>query len=201
MARLLKPAAAAKFAAREVTQLGLATLAAASLVALVATQATAQKNADESPDMVIEAIDICGMILTDVTAAEAELANLGWFVEDSYSISPFSWEISASKIYDDGADAYVFAVIESYPSAEIGYCSFDLQLIAEPVDFDVVVDTYDVVGEVRHDDVGAYGTWESVDDDAVYFVLGTYEDGADYFFVQMTRLGEGTSAGIGGGGK
>ena len=136
------------------------------------------------------------MIVNDVNTAEAELIGLGWIIEDSYSKGPFVWELDASKIYDDGTDVFLFALIESYPSGEIGYCSFDAQYVPVIQGLESIADLYGVSGIVEYVDGGAYGAWENMADDGVYFLLAEMID--DYFFLQMTRFSELGAPAVGG---
>lgn len=181
--------AAAKASARDIIPYALAALAAAFLIAIAATQASAQKGSDGSY-LVVDGLDTCGEIVDNPAGAEGLLTDAGWFVEDIFQNGPFVLEISASKIYDDGSDAYIFALIESYPSADLGYCSFDVQAVGGTVDLAIVDETYDTVGMIEPGEFGIHGTWEAATDDAIYLVLSNYEEDSAYLFVQMTKVGD-----------
>lgn len=178
MARLTKQPAANATTTRNLLQISLAAFAGVMLIALLATQATAQKRTPGSTSLIEDGIDLCAII------------------EDSYSKGPFVWELDASKIYDDGTDVFLFALIESYPSGEIGYCSFDAQYVPVIQGLESIADLYGVSGIVEYVDGGAYGAWENMADDGVYFLLAEIID--DYFFLQMTRFSELGAPAVGG---
>lgn len=163
------------------------------LSAFLVTQAAAQK--DPGPDgdaanIASEALDYCAWIAEDSLAAEDGLTADGWTIDYSESSGPFVWEISASKIYPDGTDAYIFALIESYPTGQITYCSYDAGAIAVPPDLYAFGELFDVEGVVEDFGDGVvYGTWEDIYDDVLYFVLASTD--VDYFFVQMTVISAG----------
>ena len=177
----------------------LAGLVALALTSIMTNQAQAQKGATSS-ELVAEALEICGTIVTDVDDAEAELADTGWFIEYAEANGPFVWELSASKIYDDGTDVYIFALIEVYPTGLIGYCSFDAQAVPVSLDFEAVAEEYDVPGMIKYTDIGIYGAWEEVGDGGVYYVLANQDIADNYFFLQMTFVSQSDGA-IGDGAK
>jgi hypothetical protein len=141
-------------------------------------------------DIASEALDYCAWIAEDSVAAEEGLAEDGWVVDYSESSGPFVWEINASKIYPDGTDAYIFALIESYPTGQVTYCSYDATAIPVLPDLYAFGELFDVEGVVE--DLGdgvVYGTWEDIYDDIFYFVLANTD--IDYFFTQMTIISAG----------
>ena len=158
---------------------------------LAASPAFAQQKGGASVgDLIIEGIDLCGLLVDDVPDVEEQLEGEGWVIEDVYQNGDFVLDRSASKIYDDGTDAYVFATLETYPGSSIGYCSFDVQFLQAPQDLAIVLETYDAIGEVSIDEFGyVHGTWQSIENDSYYLVLAHYEDENDYLFLQMTRVG------------
>ena len=91
---------------------------------------------------------------------------------------------------------FLFALIESYPSGEIGYCSFDAQYVPVIQGLESIADLYGVSGIVEYVDGGAYGAWENMADDGVYFLLAEMID--DHFFLQMTRFSELGAPAVGG---
>jgi len=190
MARQNRTTVAAKATARDILPYAATALAGAILVAVAATTADAQQKGSDASYLVVDGLDTCGALVDDGTGAEDILIDDGWFIEDVYQNGPFITEISASKIFDDGSDAYVFALIETYPSAQIGYCSFDVQAVGGTVDLGIVEETYDTVGTVEPGEFGVHGSWEAASDDAIYLVLANYEDESDYLFVQMTKVGD-----------
>ena len=177
----------------------LAGLVALALTSIMTNQAQAQKGAT-SPELVAEALEICDTIVTDVDDAEAELADTGWFIEYAEANGPFVWELSASKIYDDGTDVYIFALIEVYPTGLIGYCSFDAQAVPVSLDFKAVAKEYGVPGMIEYTDIGVYCAWEEVGDGGVYYVLANQDIADNYFFLQMTFVSQSDGA-IGDGAK
>ena len=176
----------------------LAGSVAVALAMFAATQAKAQKGAT-STELVFEAVEICGLIINDLDDAEAELAATGWAIDYSQANGPFVWELGASKIYDDGTDVYIFALLETYPTGLIGYCSFDAQVVPNTLDLEAVAAEYEVTGWVEYTDIGAYGTWEEFGDGGVYYVQASQDAADNYFFLQMTFVTE--AAGTTGGGK
>jgi hypothetical protein len=176
----------------------LTAIAALLVPALVAAPASAQKGA-ASTELAIDAVERCATIANGtVEEAEAELVDLGWTIEYSDSAGPFVWEISASKVFADGADVYLFALIELYPTGFIVFCTYDAQPVPGAVDLNAITDAYDVVGTIEQTDAGAYGAWEEIGDGGVYYVLAEQNTADAYFFFQMTFFvlpGEGTAGG------
>jgi hypothetical protein len=164
-------------------------LFAVALLASGSIQAYAQKGpaTPAGPtDLVGDAVEFCAMIVNDLEEAEIQLPANGWTVEYSDASGPFVWEISASKIYADGSDAYIFALIETYPAGSIGYCSFDVQAVPNTLDLAAITDEYDVAGTVEQTEDGTYGTWQDVGTDGTYYVLANQDAVDNYFFFQMT---------------
>ena len=192
MASLAKTRAAAA-ALPYPLRIALAGFVAVALAMFAATQAKAQKGAT-STELVFDAVEICGLIISDLDDAEADLAADGWAIDYSQSNGPFVWEVGASKIYDDGTDVYIFALLETYPTGMIGYCSFDAQVVPNTLDLEAVAAEYDVVGMVEYTDIGTYGTWEEFGDGGVYFVQASQDNADNYFFLQMTFVTQATEA-------
>jgi hypothetical protein len=164
-------------------------LFAAALLAFAPSQANAQKGPGtpaEPVDLIGDAVEICAMIVNDLEEAENQLPQDGWTVEYSDANGPFVWEISASKIYTDGSDAYIFALIETYPAGAIAYCSYDAQSVPGTLDLEAVAADYDVQGTVQHNGDGAYGTWQDTGTDGTYYVLASQDAYDNYFYFQMT---------------
>ena len=181
---------AARASVRDILPYAATALAAALVVVFAVSTADAQQKGGDASYLVVDGLDTCGSIVDSGADAEDVLINDGWFVEDIYQNGPFITEISASKVYDDGSDVYIFALIETYPSAEIGYCSFDVQAVPGNVDLAIVEETYETVGMVEPGEFGMHGTWEAATDDAIYLVLVNYEPDSAYLFVQMTKVGD-----------
>lgn len=199
MASLRKIRTAA-LSATDPINVALAATVALAIALGAATQARAQKG-EASTDIVFDAVEICGLIINELETAEADLANDGWAVEYSEANGPFVWEIGASKIYADGSDAYIFALLETYPTGFIGYCSFDVQGVPGTLDLEAVAAEYDVVGTVEYNDIGAFGIWEEFADGGAYYVQARQDSADNYFFLQMTFIGTSDGTGGGGGGK
>lgn len=164
------------------------------LSAFLVTQAAAQKEpgADENTgaNIAADALDYCSWLADDRVAAEGGLAEDGWAVDYSESSGPFVWEINASKIYPDGTDAYIFALIESYPTGRVTYCSYDATGISVPPNLNAFGELFDVAGVVEDFGDGVvYGTWEDIYNDVFYFILANTD--IDYFFAQMTIVSAG----------
>jgi hypothetical protein len=175
----------------------MAGLVAVALAMFAATQAKAQKGAT-STELVFDAVEICVLIVSDLDDAEAELAATGWAIDYSQANGPFVWEFGASKIYDDGTDVYIFALLETYPTGLIGYCSFDAQVVPNTLDLEAVAAEYEVTGVVEYTDIGAYGAWEEFGDGGVYYVQASQDNADNYFFLQMTFVTGATDANGGG---
>jgi hypothetical protein len=190
-----KTTAAAKAERRNLLPYVLTGFVVVLLSAFLVTQAAAQK--DPGPDgnagagdIASEALDYCAWIAEDSLAAEDGLTADGWNIDYSESSGPFVWEINASKIYPNGTDAYIFALVESYPTGQVTYCSYDATGIPVPPDLHAFGELFDVDGIVE--DLGdgvVYGTWEDIYDDVFYFVLANTD--IDYFFAQMTIISAG----------
>ncbi|MHA1559739.1 MAG: hypothetical protein ACTSWI_03595 [Alphaproteobacteria bacterium] len=210
---MVKPntTAAAKAEKRPLFPYALTGLAVILLSAFLITQAAAQKDpapaggGAEAANIAADALDYCAWIAEDSIAAEGGLVEDGWTVDYSESSGPFVWEINTSKIYPDGTDAYIFALIESYPTGQVTYCSYDATGISVLPDLYAFGDIFEVEGVVE--DLGGgvvYGTWEDIYDDVFYFVLANTD--IDYFFAQMTiisagGISDGTPDAAAGGGK
>lgn len=189
--------ATARAAVRDNSTIVLTGFIALMALILAATQAFAQQKgeAQTGGDVLLEGIDLCGLLVDDVPEVEDQFEADGWVIEEVYQNGNFVLDRSMSKIYDDGTDAYIFATLESYPTSSIGYCSFDVQFLQSPQDLGIVLETYDAIGEVTVDEAGyVHGTWQSIEDNAYYLVIAHYEEANDYLFVQMTRVG-GVNAG------
>lgn len=207
MARLTTTTA--KTAKRNLLPYAMTGMAVVLLSAFLVSEAAAQKAPGPGPvnpgvqaDIIGDAIDYCAWMAEDDVGAEEALAADGWTIDYSESNGPYVWEINAYKIYDDGTDAYIFALIETYPTGRITYCSYDANTLPAIPDLNAISQQYDVAGEI--DDYGdgvAYGTWEEIADDAFYFVLANTD--VDYFFLQMTAVTAGGlyDSGSGGSGK
>jgi hypothetical protein len=176
---------------------------AAALLAFGSSQAHAQKGPGtpaEPADIISDAVDFCAMIVNDLEEAETQLPQDGWTVEYSDANGPFVWEISASKIYADGTDAYIFALIETYPAGSIAYCSYDAQSVPGALDLTSITTEYDVQGNIEQTEDGVYGTWQDSGTDGTYYVLANQDAVDNYFFFQMTFVAaNGTTGAIGGG--
>ena len=197
--------ATAKADKRALLPYALTGLAIILLSAFLITEVTAQKDAGEdtgATNIAADALDYCAWLGEDSVAAEGGLVEDGWTIDYSESSGPFVWEINASKIYSDGTDAYIFALIESYPTGQVTYCSYDATGISVPPDLYAFSELFDVDGVVE--DLGdgvVYGTWEDIYDDIFYFILANTD--VDYFFAQMTVISAGVivDAAAGDGGK
>ena len=193
---------AAKTAKRNLVPYTTTALAVVLLAAFLVSEAAAQKapgpgpvNPGATADVIADAIDYCAWIAEDSVGAEEAMTADGWTIDYSESSGPFVWEINASKIYADGTDAYVFALIETYPTGQIAYCSYDANTLSMQPDITTIGTLYEVDGE--YEDYGngiIYGTWEEINDDSFYFVLANTD--VDYFFLQMTVV---TAGGLHGG--
>jgi len=182
---------AAAAVSSDLIRFALAGFLALALTSFLVTQAMAQKTPGgaPSPALVTDAVDICGIVVNEpLEDAEAELANLGWSLDYSEPSGAFVWEINASKIYDDGTDVYLFALLELYPTGLIGYCTFDAQAVPGRVDLNAVADVYGVPGTIEETDVGIYGAWEEIGDGGIYYVLANQDYSDNYFFLQMTFI-------------
>ncbi len=208
MARLTTTTA--KTAKRNLLPYTMTAMAVVLLSAFLVSEAAAQKAPGPGPvnpggaqaDIITDAIDYCAWMAEDDIAAEEALAADGWTIDYSEANGTYVWEINAYKIYDDGTDAYIFALIETYPTGRITYCSYDANTLPAIPDLARISQEYDVAGEM--DDYGdglVYGAWEEITDDAFYFVLANTD--VDYFFLQMTVVSAGgfADAGSGGSGK
>lgn len=168
--------------------IGFITLA---LLVLAASQASAQQKKSSGDQTLIDMIDICGLLVEQGADAEDDLIDAGWTVDDVFQYGPYSREISASIVFSDDSDAYAFAVVESYPTAELGFCSLDIQGITSSIDLNIVSETYTADGSIAQDEFGDWhGSWESVEDDSIYLVLVHFEDANDYLLVQMNRISD-----------
>jgi hypothetical protein len=155
-------------------------------VALLAVPASAQKGT-ASTELVIDAVDRCVSIASDTLEdVEADLVDLGWTIEYSDFSGPFVWELSASKIFPDGTDVYLFALIELYPTGTVVYCTYDAQAVPGAVDLNVITTEYEVVGTIEQTDAGVFGAWEEIGDGGVYYVLADHNTADALFFLQMT---------------
>ena len=182
----------------DLVRYALTALAAMLAPALLAAPASAQKGA-ASTELAIDAVERC-VTIANGTLEEvgAELVDLGWTVEYSDAHGPFMWELSASKIFPDGADVYLFALIELYPTGLIVYCTYDAQGVTGAVDLNAITTEYEVTGTVEQTDTGTYGAWEEIDDGGVYYVLAEQNPADASFFLQMTFVvppGEETAGG------
>ena len=197
---MVKPIATAttKAEKRSLFPYALTGLAVILLSAFLITQAAAQKDpvpaegGAEAADIAADALEYCAWIAEDSAAAEGGLAEDGWTVDYSESSGPFVWEVNASKTYPDGTDAYIFALVESYPTGQVTYCSYDASGISVLPNLYAFGEIFDVEGVVE--DLGdgvVYGTWEDIYDDVLYFVLANTD--IDYFFAQVTVI---TAGGI-----
>lgn len=181
---------------RNLLPFSVAALGAALLSAFMVSNALAQKapgggdgggGGGNANDLIFDAIEFCAEISEDSLDGEEQLIAAGWTIDYSDSNGPYVWEISATKLYPSGAEASIFALIESYPTGEITYCSFDAFDSPEAPDLAIVAQEYDVIGETQ--DMGGgliYGTWEVVEGDTTYYVLANTD--IDYFFLQMTAV-------------
>lgn len=191
MARLTNKATA-KAARRDLRPLILTALATAFLLAVIATQAFAQKGpgpAGQSANLIEDSIDLCALLSGDRAEAESELAAQGWSIDYSDSNGPYVWEVDASKTYADGTYASIFALMETYPTGQITYCSFTADSVPNVPDLAAVQQIYDVDGEVQPYDGGADGTWEQIADGVAYYALANVSEG--YFYLQLTTVAQG----------
>jgi hypothetical protein len=207
MARVTKTTAA-RAVARDFLPLSLAALASVILLTLLATQAWAQKSpgpaspggpppAGQPANLIEDSIDICSSLSGDLTDAQNQMVAQGWSIDYSDSSGPYVWEVDASKIYSDGSNASIFALIETYPTGQITYCSFTADSVPNPPALETVEQIYDVTGEVQHYEGGADGTWEQVGDGVTYYALANVD--LNYFYLQVTTVASGGLAGAPGG--
>lgn len=190
-------------ASTDLFRFAMPALFAAVLLAFGSSQADAQKGPAtpaEPADLISDAVDFCAMIVNDLEEAETQLPLDGWTVEYSEANGPFVWEISASKIYADGSDAYIFALIETYPAGAIGYCSYDAQAVPGTLDLASITTEYEVQGTVQQTEDGVFGTWQDNGTDGTYYVLASQDAYDNYFYFQMTFVAaSGTTGAIDGG--
>lgn len=194
MARLTNTPAA-KAVRRDIFPLSLTALATVLLLAFMANQAWAQKGpgpagpAGGSVNLIEDSLDLCALLSGDRGDAESELQAQGWSIDYSDSNSSYVWEVDASKTYADGSYASIFALMETYPTGQITYCSFTADSVPNVPDLNTVQQVYDVTGEVQPFDGGADGTWEQVNDGVTYYALASVSEG--YYYMQLTAVAQG----------
>ena len=185
----------AKVATRDFRPLLIAGFIAFVLIALFASQASAQKKGDDASELLLDGIDTCGNLVDAGVDAEAHLIANGWTVEEGYQYGPYSLDVSGSSFIDDATESYVLAVIESYPGIELGFCTYDVYGFTGDIDLNQVTEIYDATGDVAQDEFGYWhGSWAVTDGDTVYLLLAHFEAENDYLLVQMNRIGAPTGS-------
>ncbi len=138
-------------------------------------------------DFIADALETCGEAVdNDFDDAADNLVAAGWALEDPFDNGTFLDEIAATKDYGAAGIAYYYASIEYYAGTTIGYCEYEVDVPAVPIDLNLLTTEYAFVGEVETGRDAMYGAWTVVDNNVTYYVLASVHP--DLYHFQVTWI-------------
>jgi len=132
----------------------------------------------------IDAQKLCGDYADQTQDMRPVLEQNGWALETPFE-TPHFVDLSATRDYDGLGTAYFYGFVESYPSEDLVYCSFDIYDALEDFDITAIATDPAYAGEVIQTETGAYGSWEKTEGTDLTLVQ-SYRDKSDFRF-QITR--------------
>ncbi len=162
-----------------------AVLALLAVLALAAQPALAQSKTKSSPVVAaVEALDMCEAFALGGEAIVDDAAAAGWDAGEQGSESPFIRHYVAAREFAGLGWGDLFALVETYPGKQFGYCRIDFVEASgsgrAAVEAIAGLHRYD--GEVREDNGGYYASLAGENS-----LLLTHWDEAG-FVIQLTVL-------------
>ncbi len=156
-----------------------------ALLAFAVAPGLAQKAPPPPPpsNAFADGYEICMQAAMDLTAVQALLTNAGFTMDEPIVEGPFQHTVSATKIDDVNGDAYFYVVVETYPTLELTYCTYEIEGVVGEVDFAAATDAFGLDGGVELGEGGVYGAWEMLGDEGGALILAQQE--GDYFLFQV----------------
>lgn len=173
-------------------QFGIAAAAISVSMALAVGPALSQPKPQPTPpaaetDFILDAIETCGQAIeNDFDTAADNLVAAGWALEDPFDNGRFLDEIAGTKDYGAAGVAYYYASLEYYAGTTIGYCEFEVDVPAVPIDLNRLTTEYEFAGEVETGRDAMFGAWMVVDNNVAYYVLASVTP--DLYHLQVTWL-------------
>lgn len=180
------------------------TVAAFALApAIMATPSFAQKGpAAAGADVLDEGYNFCLEAVAGLDYLIESLTAAGFTIDENSNYGPYQTYVNASKLGDGTTgDKYVYATLETYPTTDLVYCTYEVEGPYRAPNYDGFVANHAIDGDYQALADGTFGVWEQFYEDGsttLFLVQDTPAD--EYFYFQLDWVGPGYGMGGGSGG-